>query len=1792
MIVQFKEEFLEALKEYGTGIRITTAFVEGAYKKFESLWNGDTLTFTMKGEGEKGPVVVYYSDYNDNRIGEAFILGTYTAANCPERVEVYIKGEVEERGEGKGNYIDGILYTGKVSSTGVYLVTKSMENGNLVLNGVPVEDKEDEELIITTTTYFNIYLPVEVKANVLSTYTDETIKFLEDPYQIEGCNIFKCGDSEIPTRESYEKHYRRQVLSMNTTPTYIDARGEKVQSSILYKDYKSLTIQAIDTPYSDSIYYVGNSKSVTISGTCIYDLYRVENGSYTLVKENNVEGIDSATLQGISGSGYSISDKVISFDIATNVEKSSFRGYIKFKDELGDGSIKTIESNIITFITYLGWSVEYSSNLKEGETGNIVFLFDSQAGSKGLMSDSKLTLYSDVDVPVTSISVVGDVSDYFNFDVHKEESSEQYKYVVEISTKRATETNGLWFPVGPSGGSELIPCTLQIQGSSDKVTFYCVQRAKYPLKVVGSTALSGLGVKITADLNIAGQEISGGYSNWDYEIEGSDTIVDLHSGKKIGNTFNIISRKNPSAPVDKIKFFRVGPSGEVIKDSWKDVMYCYDDNSVVLDVTVGGKSLGDNPYSYNGKDLFVFKHGDLTPQYFDMPIDPGKIEENTYFEFKWMEGKLRITPKEVTSSSLEWYPKEKDKDTPPMYSVGSAEFYCVMGPDLSDTIEFLNSGGQGIKEIQYRDTERSKEVFPTSTVSSDFNYWRQIGLDSRVSVFFSHYVNGYGVPFDGSITLETQYQMLNSRDIEFEPFVIQRMAGRYQNAYDYFADWKNQLVSGYQESLPLSMIGKNPSDILEVLVYNPDGTFTEIKDDECLNLDYIGLYKLFIKSTSTYRISIKGVEEGKQYLYFFNTTTDKIREGVLSIDKGSFDVITGEESCFAFYGWEEDCFIPVDQILKTYIQVEDLMTGETINIRLKRTYPDNNLQKVTPTGSDIFLKSNESKFDVLFQSNVETDKGTPTFSNSLFSAKGTVSKNLITTDIWIRGYEGHTYNYTCLTEAPLRYPISAVDTIEIINPEKYNNSSLTYDVFRFPSDPDFTLDKRNLELSYFGGSTGKIGVTVREDAKYHVFYTLTEGEEIEIIGNDDSYSYSDSSIRIYKNKGENTWNIEELTGENYGDETTTENLQYGTLTFQSYVDKDNFITNRQYTQEQVDSLVPGVKREVSVVRLCMKNSVSSIIGSNTNIDRRGEERTYECNFTSDKPINTTKALGEQMHLSGLQYSNEEGLIVSFRSRLDRGGYNSTRGLSKNNIDNILAFSKEEIDSGFYVYEGDDKVSFNNLKQNKWERGIRISGNSTIAVSNYNGTIFLGDNTLSNSYLSYNTNSFTIYVCSVLLTDTLEEEPLPCTIELSGAGANFYTTASLNQSSNYYGYPLTINLPENNSYDNTYGPYTLKITDSYGNSVTKSYYKEPNNAFEVILVDEDGVQVTETAFSTSGISLPPNTLYILTDAPTNLSASFSLSGTISTTNIGSSRSASSKISVDTSNPSTFSFGGKEYTAYEVTSISNKIISYYAYGNFNAATGFGHITYTTNLQICMYCNGGYSYSDYFVGHNGYCEVSLSGPFVTYLSTGDSSCGVDFSTDETTTERDKYNTSGSYFMANVKPRSSNYYYVDNNMYVIYVERDPKKYDTTDRPFNTYGYYAGFKLNITRYEYVYSSGGSWLPSQKVVHTIGSSDALLILPSGTMTIKNDDGEEIQVPTYISATQTPDQLFPDDSAAKVGNGSATAGGNGYELGLLYRITPGSFYKNGDKNSCTKTFTLSTEGINDTLTFTVNFEIYL
>lgn len=233
MIVQFKEGFLESLKEYGSGIRITTAFVSGSFRKFESLWSSNVLTFTIKGdEEERGPIKVYYSDYNDNKLGEAFIIGTYTALSCPEHETVYIKGVISEK-DGK-KYIDGILYEGTISEKGIYLIEKSLSEGDLILRGKGIDDKDSEDLILSSINYFNISFPFEVNANILSTYSNTTIKFLEDPYQIETCNIFK--EDGIPSKETYEKKYRQEILSKNIIPC-LNMRGENIRTSSFPSNY-------------------------------------------------------------------------------------------------------------------------------------------------------------------------------------------------------------------------------------------------------------------------------------------------------------------------------------------------------------------------------------------------------------------------------------------------------------------------------------------------------------------------------------------------------------------------------------------------------------------------------------------------------------------------------------------------------------------------------------------------------------------------------------------------------------------------------------------------------------------------------------------------------------------------------------------------------------------------------------------------------------------------------------------------------------------------------------------------------------------------------------------------------------------------------------------------------------------------------------------------------------------------------------------------------------------------------------------------------------------------------------------------------------------------------------------------------------------------------------------------------------------------------------------------------------------------------------------------------------------
>ena len=94
-------------------------------------------------------------------------------------------------------------------------------------------------------------------------------------------------------------------------------------------------------------------------------------------------------------------NRKITFQQSDLVEimNSSFRGFITYKKP--DGTLTTIYSNTINVISYLNWSIEYSTNFINPEDKVPVLLFDVYSENTGwdpLNNTSivnKITIYSE-----------------------------------------------------------------------------------------------------------------------------------------------------------------------------------------------------------------------------------------------------------------------------------------------------------------------------------------------------------------------------------------------------------------------------------------------------------------------------------------------------------------------------------------------------------------------------------------------------------------------------------------------------------------------------------------------------------------------------------------------------------------------------------------------------------------------------------------------------------------------------------------------------------------------------------------------------------------------------------------------------------------------------------------------------------------------------------------------------------------------------------------------------------------------------------------------------------------------------------------------------------------------------------------------------------------------------------------------------------------------------------------------------------------------------------------------------
>ncbi|MBR2248349.1 MAG: hypothetical protein IJ880_15225, partial [Bacilli bacterium] len=285
---------------------------------------------------------------------------------------------------------------------------------------------------------------------------------------------------------------------------------------------------------------------------------------------------------------------------------------------------------------------------------------------------------------------------------------------------------------------------------------------------------------------------------------------------------------------------------------------------------------------------------------------------------------ITITSKarQDNDSAEAWYPKNVSNN--PLWvkitnGTKSETFYCILKPQLGSLGLYVrneNNTYDSISEYEFVEDDRitdggvikhRKVIYVDSPViSSEFSHWTVLSKDSEIKVQTTDPTANISYNNSGTVLssntgawsanpvytiLETSSLPYNSADIKFEDLVLCRTSNSsyFTSLADVMEDWKNQLCEDSQLILPMSL--KNPvsSDSLRVYTLKKNTTDLEqigTESNPYLELDWIGLYRIFVKSENGFRVRLDSTNSSDEF-YFFDPSFNEIKKDVLTMDEGS-----------------------------------------------------------------------------------------------------------------------------------------------------------------------------------------------------------------------------------------------------------------------------------------------------------------------------------------------------------------------------------------------------------------------------------------------------------------------------------------------------------------------------------------------------------------------------------------------------------------------------------------------------------------------------------------------------------------------------------------------------------------------------------------------------------------------------------------------------------------------------------------------------------------------------------------
>lgn len=1270
--------------------------------------------------------------------------------------------------------------------------------------------------------------------------------------------------------------------------------------------------------------------------------------------------------------------------------------------------------------------------------------------------------------------------EYFSYSVQAYDFdllSKKYKYVIHLETLKSTKESLQWFPLDKDGNSKEFCCTIRVLGGDpvEDIKFHCVQR---PGKLIYFVDQEGNEVtEFQAAVNSPGLHESPefwvmgaveGYSSWevgDVSLAGQVVFPSRLSG-------NLEDSVNEGTGIKlfyrginftkRLRFKRIKDSTRGYDPTnWKDLIYCYPSTDLILSheaISTTSLSLV-TPYSYDSNLLFIFDGKKNESKNillntasqgiaFDSQEDRALFEK--YFCFSSVVPQLgrpmiRVVVNTISDiPDTDWYPKTPEGN-PVKVIVGGIPLYFITRKSLRNSIA-LNKvvGGDTIGNLELTTGNRESVFVSSKTLeNTPYEYWSCIKRDPEVSMYWDNLgygVPGYklinsGIPVEEWDSVNNHFPRVNFSTLtenndtikyDFDDCILRRVPRSYSNLEEMFRDWRSQLCEDSTMSIPMSLKATDSTGKIKVFSVDTLGNLNELGNNGFLDLDYIGLYKLVIKSDTKFRISINGKNKDCGF-YFYDTSGDVPKTGTLMQDEAYFDPVKGREICFVFYGGEPGAFLDEDiQVLPVSIKIESLENlSDSMRLQVRRDYT-NLWTNITINGNqadehgNIFISNDDPV--ITYTSNLETRLYGAQYQEKIitkyssFSSKGSyIKKNKITT-IPTRGYQYHQATLDT-SEFPkdITYPLRSLGEIEIENPENFNEDRKVFNLYKLPSPPSVVFNTPNnnlLELNYSGYASKTVRVKSTQGSRY----TLKYRYEIEEPWRDFTESTEftqDDLFRIERDPGKDLgdgWEayvIYENTGISH---QGIGPVNIGYLMAESYIPADMFLEDSMfsYDQNSVNTIVgKGVSKTITVTRRDESGSVGTVEGNTGVLSGLGETRVFNLNLLNGETLDLEETLNKCPLLDSESTKCSTGkLTARFKSRFSGVnpfnlyyGYTDSDGYYLQDQE-VLVGMNEVLDIPFKVYT-DRSIYQVPLKQNPWTTGLRLYYEGMQS----SGKVYFGkENTVDLEVES--TGKVSIFLLGVKLpvsTDnmvldylfkdqetgiTCKRDPRTLLLEVSDTKNVPYGPR---QQSKAYGYEVKINLPTNET-ESPVGPYNYEFTDGSGNNkinlrITvkprKSYYfklystaLKSGDQYSV----EESDSLTDLVFSASGNIRYPDgsSVYLVTDAPESIVSPYLEAKIL--------KEEGSKVSGVIDCTCEYTHLGEVTSGrsiYELT-ITSKV-KYWKYiqpGSLELTEGFNHRPCKAELKI--YLNEeNVSNTKTLNAYYGYCNLELSGPYKVYNS-----------------------------------------------------------------------------------------------------------------------------------------------------------------------------------------------------------------